>query len=291
MQHFIPNTALVCEGGGMRAVYTGGMASVMLEEGIKFPYVTGVSAGTTIAVNYVMQNIERMHDGFIDLSSDPDNVGIKPLLRGEGYFNSFSIYEEAFYEEEDMDANWRAFHDSGVEVALSAFDQDTGEIRYWHQADISSYRDLMRICRASSSLPMMMPTTYIDGVGYVDGGVRECFVIQPAIDAGIERFVILPTHKRGYRRETSTSEKLAKYFYREHRKVAEALKIRAERYNIQMELIEKMEADGRALVLYPETMPVSRTDHEREILETTWALGREQAKNHMEAWLDWMHHA
>ncbi|MEE0229937.1 MAG: patatin-like phospholipase family protein, partial [Peptococcaceae bacterium] len=161
MQHFIPNTALICEGGGMRAVYTGGMASVMLEAGIKFPYVTGVSAGTTIAVNYVMQNIERMRTGFIDLSSDPNNVGLKPLLRGEGYFNSFSIYEEAFYNEEGMEENWRIFHDSGVEIALSAFNQDTGEIRYWHQADISSYRDLMRICRASSSLPMMMPPTYI----------------------------------------------------------------------------------------------------------------------------------
>ena len=138
---------------------------------------------------------------------------------------------------------------------------------------------------------MMMPPTYIDGIGYVDGGVRECFVIQPAIDAGIERFVILPTHQRGYRRETSTSEKFAKYFYRDHPKVSEALKLRAERYNIQMALIEKMEADGRALVLYPETMPVSRTDHEREVLEKTWALGREQAKNHLEEWLDWMEHA
>ena len=190
-----------------------------------------------------------------------------------------------------MEENWRIFHDSGVEIALSAFNQDTGEIRYWHQADISSYRDLMRICRASSSLPMMMPPTYIDGIGYVDGGVRECFVIQPAIDAGIERFVILPTHQRGYRRETSTSEKIAKYFYRDHPKVSEALKLRAERYNIQMALIEKMEAEGRALVLYPETMPVSRTDHEREVLEKTWAMGREQAKNHLEEWLDWMEHA
>ena len=58
-----------------------------------------------------------------------------------------------------------------------------------------------------------------------------------------------------------------------------------------MALIEKMEAEGRALVLYPETMPVSRTDHEREVLEKTWALGREQAKNHLEEWLDWMEHA
>lgn len=291
MQHFIPNTALICEGGGMRAVYTGGMASVMLEEGIKFPYVTGVSAGTTVAVNYVMRNSTRMHDGFIDLSADPNNVGLKPFLRGEGYFNSFSIYEEAFYEEEDMDGNWRAFHESGVEVALSAFNQDSGEVNYWHQEDIHSYRDLMRICRASSSLPMMMPTTYIDGVGYVDGGVKECFVINPALDAGMNRLVILPTHMRGYRREPSKSATFAKYFYRDHPKVAEALKVRADRYNEQMALIEKMEAEGRALVLYPETMPVSRTDHDRELLEQAWEAGREQAKNHIDEWLDWMLHA
>ena len=34
MQHFIENTALICEGGGMRAAYSGGIASIFLEHDI-----------------------------------------------------------------------------------------------------------------------------------------------------------------------------------------------------------------------------------------------------------------
>lgn len=290
MHHFIPNTALICEGGGMRAIYTAGMASILLENHVKFPYITGVSAGTNIAVNYAMDNVGRLYEGFVTLTADPDFSGFKHFLRGNGFFNSFFIYEEAYFEEEGHEDNWQAFRNSGVEVAISAFNQDTGEIRYWHQADFKNYRDLMRVCRASSSLPMMMPTTYIDGVGYVDGGISEGFILQPAIDAGIERFVVLPTHTRGFRREPSKSAAVAKFFYHDHPKVAEALKVRSEKYNKQMEFLEKLEAEGRALVLYPETMPVDRTEQNHAALEKAWGLGREQSTRHLDEWLDWMEH-
>ena len=62
MQHFINNTALICEGGGMRAAVTGGMASVLIERGVVFPYITGVSAGTSIAVCYLLRNVARQSD-------------------------------------------------------------------------------------------------------------------------------------------------------------------------------------------------------------------------------------
>ena len=75
---------------------------------------------------------------------------------------------------------------SDIEIALSAFNAETGQIRYWNKADITSYGDLCRICRASSSLPVVMPSTYIDGQPYIDGGVHEGFVLEPAIAAGIK---------------------------------------------------------------------------------------------------------
>lgn len=288
MLQFVNNTALVCEGGGMRATYTAGMAEVLLEHGVKFPYVTGVSAGTTIAINYVMRNAARMYEGLVDLSANKDFAGMKHFVRGDGFFNSFYIYEEAYFDEPEHEANWQRFKSSGVEIALSAFNQDTGELRYWHMADFANYRDLQRVSRASSSLPLVMPATYIDGVGYVDGGVREGFVLQPAIDAGIERFVILPTHKRGYRREPSKSLAVAKVAYRHHPKVAEALETRAANYNAQMDFIDQLEAEGKALVLYPEEMPVERTETDHDKLAASWQLGRAQAEAQIDTWLDWM---
>ena len=288
MQHLIENTALICEGGGMRAAVTGGMASIFIEHGVRFPYITGVSAGTSIAVCYVLGNIPRLHRCFVDIADDPNFIGARHFLRGDGYFNAHYIYEESFFDADFDQHSWQAFQASDVEVALSAFNAETGQIRYWHKADLTSYGDLCRVCRASSSLPVVMPTTYIDGAPYIDGGVHEGFVLQPAIDAGIERFVILPTHVRGFRREPSKNNAVTKALYRKFPKVLEALETRAANYNRQMDLIDQLEAEGRALVLYPDEMPIERAEHDRHKLEAAWQSGRYQAEYNFERWLKWL---
>ena len=262
MQYFINNTALICEGGGMRAAVTGGMASVLIERGVVFPYITGVSAGTFIGASH--------------------------FLRGHGYFNSHYIYEESFFDDDLAQHSWQTFCDSDIEIALSAFNAETGQIRYWNKADITSYGDLCRICRASSSLPVVMPSTYIDGQPYIDGGVHEGFVLEPAIAAGIERFVILPTHVRGFRREVKKNNAATRVLYRNYPKVLAAMETRAANYNRQMDLIDELEASGRALVLYPDEMPIERTEHDKEKLEAAWQQGRAQAEQACDAWLAWM---
>lgn len=288
MQHHIPNTALICEGGGMRAAVTGGMASVLIERGITFPFITGVSAGTSIAVCYLLENVPRLHRCFVDIATDPKFLGWSHFLKGEGYFNAHYIYEEAFFDDDFHQGNWQRIQESQTEIALSAFNAETGELRYWLKEDFKNYGDICRVCRASSSLPFVMPTTYIDGAPYIDGGMREGFVLKPALDAGIERFVILPTHMRGFRREPSKSIGLSKALYRKYPKVVEAMESRAANYNRQMEFIETLEAQGRALVLYPEEMPIERTEHDPATLEAAWQLGRTQALAHFDEWLDWM---
>lgn len=288
MQHFIKNTALICEGGGMRAAYTGGMASVLIERGVYFPYITGVSAGTSIAVCYVLRNVPRLHRCFVDIADDPNFIGARHFLRGHGYFNSHYIYEETFFDDDFSQRNWQAFQESDTEVALSAFNAESGQIRYWHKADIATYGDLCRICRASSSLPVVMPSTYIDGAPYIDGGVYEGFVLEPAMNAGIERFVILPTHVRGFRREVKKNNAATRVLYRKYPKVLTALETRAINYNHQMDLIDRLEEEGRALVLYPDEMPIERTEHDRDTLESAWQDGRTQAEYNFERWLDWL---
>ena len=47
-----PQTGLVLEGGAMRGIFTAGVIDVMMENGIDFPVVTGVSAGAAFGCNY-----------------------------------------------------------------------------------------------------------------------------------------------------------------------------------------------------------------------------------------------
>ena len=62
MSQYEPNiddVALVFEGGGMRASYTAGVVTTLLERKLSFPKVYGISAGASHTVNYVSCDIER----------------------------------------------------------------------------------------------------------------------------------------------------------------------------------------------------------------------------------------
>ena len=45
-------TGLVLEGGGLRALFTAGVIDVMMENGITFDAMVGVSAGATFGCNF-----------------------------------------------------------------------------------------------------------------------------------------------------------------------------------------------------------------------------------------------
>ena len=63
----ITDVALIFEGGGMRAAYTAAVVTRLLEEGINFGAVYGISAGSSHTVNYVSRDSERARASFTDL--------------------------------------------------------------------------------------------------------------------------------------------------------------------------------------------------------------------------------
>lgn len=84
----IVDTALVFEGGGMRASYTSGALTVLLDEGIYFDWVGGISAGSSNTCNYVSRDSERARRSFVDFAADPDFGDLRTLARGQGVFNA-----------------------------------------------------------------------------------------------------------------------------------------------------------------------------------------------------------
>lgn len=283
-EHRMEKTALILEGGGMRATYSAGMLAVLIEKGVWFPYITGISAGTTLLVNYVLRDVARLRASFIDAARDPNFAGVKHFIKGKGFFNAQYMYEEMIYPGELLAVDWQTWEASDVEFCIGAFNQDTGEMKYWHRQDVTNLRDLGRVCRASSSLPILMPPTYIDGKGYVDGGVVDSFGIEQAKRNGYEKFVVVPTHVRGYRREPAKENLLYKKILRHHPKVYEAMMTRSLHYNAAMDEIDRLEAAGQALVLYPEEMPLTRTEMHEEVLIAAYDAGRVQAQKSFAAW-------
>ncbi|HCX03129.1 MAG TPA: patatin family protein, partial [Clostridiales bacterium] len=73
----IKDTALIFEGGGMRASYTAGILNNLLENKLYFNYIAGISAGSSHTVNYVSRDKERAKKSFVDFVKDPNFGGWK----------------------------------------------------------------------------------------------------------------------------------------------------------------------------------------------------------------------
>jgi predicted patatin/cPLA2 family phospholipase len=119
---------------------------------------------------------------------------------------------------------------------------------------------VIEIVKASSSLPFAAPMVTIDDIPMLDGGIADSIPVQYAMNQGFKKFVIVLTRNKGYRKEEKNNP-FVKLFYKKYPKLQEAINQRAANYNKTLDLIEKLEAEGKALVIRPEKpLQVSRIE-------------------------------
>ena len=200
-----PDVALIFEGGGMRNSYTAPMVVELLARNLNFGGVYGISAGSSHTVNYLVRDATRARASFVELVKYPRFGGWGSFLRGTGYFNSPYLYEELIENApagDPMAFDWDTFATNPAEMHIEAMDWDTGETVAWTRADVKDAHDLGLKVRASSTMPLFMPPTTIDGRTYMDGGMGDSWgiLLNAARADGYERFCIIRTQPRGYRK-------------------------------------------------------------------------------------------
>ena len=271
------DTALIFEGGGMRACYTAGFVSMLLEHGIYFNYIAGVSAGASHAVNYLSRDYVRARRSFTDIVQDPSFGDLSSWIKGDGFFNADYIYSKSPREDGTLPFDFDAFSKNEAECVVGAFLRYEGDMVYWHKNDMSTMEDLSIRVRASSSVPYLMPETEIDGKIYVDGGLGVGIPLGIAMEDGYDRFVIVLTRERGFRLDPIPQIRLMNRVLDRHPAEREALMTRHLRYNQLLDTVEQLEGEGRAYVFYPQHIDLSMIDRDREKLLSQYLAGHEQA--------------
>ena len=152
LENNVHNCALVIEGGAMRASYVSGLVNVLLEQGIYFDYVCGISAGSTVATNYVSRDMVRTKRSFVDFAANPQMGGLKSFLNRRGFFNADYDYLGCI-EDGSMPFDWQTFQANPARVRIQAFQRDTGRTVVWGRDHMQTLEDLMACVRASSSPP------------------------------------------------------------------------------------------------------------------------------------------
>lgn len=290
-----PDVALIFEGGGMRNSYTAGMVQVLLTRNLNFGRVYGISAGSSHTVNYLSRDIRRARASFTDLVTYPHFGGWGSFLSGSGYFNGPYLYEgliESAPAGDPMAFDWDTFAANPADFHIEAMDWDTGETVAWTRADVSCARDLGLRVRASSTMPLFMPPTVIDGRTYMDGGMGDSWgiLLAAARADGFTRFCIVRTQPRGYRKRPMgrAARALFRAAFRAHPMVAERTIARWQPYNELCDEIERLEETGAAWVFYPEKMEVTNKTTDHAALVRSFDDGLAQARRDIESLEKWL---
>ena len=241
------NTGLVLEGGGMRGVFTCGVLDYLMDHKISFPYTVGVSAGACNGLSYMSHQRGRGKYSNIDLLAKYKYIGIRPLLKKRGLIDQQLLFHR--FPDRILPYNYKAYAENPNRFEMVTTDCLTGCACYWEEK--YDEKRIIDIVTASSSLPYACPVIYVDGRPMLDGGIVDSIPLLRAYEQGYDKCVVVLTRNRGYRK----SEKKAfvpNFIYKQYPRLRVALRNRNKLYNAQLELVERLESEGKIVVIRPE---------------------------------------
>lgn len=266
---YIEDTALVLEGGGLRGVFTCGVLDCFMERGIRFPFAVGVSAGACNGLSYMSGQKGRAKASNIDLMDKHHYVGFRYLLT-QGCIMDFKLLFEDF-PQRIIPYDYDAYFSNPDRFVMVTTNCLTGQAEYFEEK--SSPDRVMDIVRASSSLPFVTRISYVDGVPMLDGGIADSIPVEYARSQGYERQVVVLTRNRGYRKSESPNP-LINLFYRRYPLLRAAISQRNRVYNRTMDLIERLEDEGRITVIRPlKPVNVGRMEKDTDKLRALYNEG------------------
>jgi NTE family protein len=218
-------TVLALQGGGAHGAFTWGALDRLLEDGLVFSAITGVSSGAMIAAMAVQGYVHNGNKGAreavsklwsrvadahifgpvnsaldwmwgwdkgLELGNEMAWAGITNALRmfSPGQLNPFgqNPLEPLLYDLLDMDA----IRDSSApRLYVAATDVESGRAEIFENRQIS-----VDVLLASACIPMMFPAVRIGAHSYWDGGYSCNPALAPVLSPRPERLVLIRAQPR-----------------------------------------------------------------------------------------------
>ncbi len=268
-------TALIMEGGAMRGMFTCGVIDVLMREGISFDGAAGISAGAVFGCNFKSRQIGRPIRYNKTYCRDPRYCSLRSLLRTGDLYGADFCYRELPDELDVFDRE--AFRANPLAFYVGATDVRTGKCVYHLCADGGAL-DMLWM-RASASMPIVSRPVSAEGRLLLDGDISDAVPYAWMEGLGYDRNVLVLTQPRGYRKAKQGGFSL---LLRRYPKIAEAMRVRHEMYNRQMEEIDRREASGEALVIRPpEALRIGHREKNPDELERVYRIGVREAEGRL----------
>lgn len=278
-------TGLILEGGAVRGIFTAGVLDRLLEEEVRFPYVIGVSAGGGNAMSFVSRQKGRTCR-MINVPRNQSYYGIRQLVSHGKLINLDKMAFEYPYKQFPFDFD--TYFNGDVETEYVCSCMETGKAEYLSETE--NCERLLTITKATCSLPMLCSPVLLDGKHYLDGSIADSIPIEHALEKGCDRLVIILT-KPGKAVPPTDYKKFRMFIHRMYKQFPafeEACMTRVERYEKTIELMERLEREGRIMTFRPTLPPISKFEKDSEKIMASYEDGRALAEARLEELLEFM---
>ena len=268
----IKKATLVLEGGATRGIFTSGALDYLMERDLYFSDVIGVSAGSCNAVDYVSRQPGSPRDCMIPTDKEGKYYyGIRDFVKEKSLMNMDLIFDK--YPKELLPFDFETYFNSEINCQIVTTNCLTGKAEY--MTEDSDNDRLMKLCRASSSMPLLTPIVNIDNVPYLDGGLADSVPIRRAQQMENEKIVVILTKNQGYRKSvlSPTMQRVYKRAYKSYPNLIRTIFRRSFEYNKTMNYLDQLEKRGEIFILRPQVKPVSRLERNKETLHAFYEHG------------------
>ena len=265
----ITKTALVLQGGGTRAAFTAGVVDVILENNIVFPYLSGVSAGGLMGVNYLSRQAGRSKYIVTKLMRDKKFVSLNNFLFKKSAFDFHYLLEEV---PKFLKFDRETYDNSKTELVVTATSMEDGKAHAFKKSQCANFNAALA---ASASLPLLSQPVEVDGHLYLDGGPSCSIGFRSPLEDGFEKIVVVCTRHKGYRKTGEVSHMgLAKRFYGNYPAFMDTFAHSKMIYNADMQELERLAEEGKAFIIYPEEpIEIGRTETKYKVLAALYDKG------------------
>lgn len=264
----------------MRGLFTVGVIDVLMENGIEFDGMIGVSAGAAFGCNFKSRQIGRALRYNINYCKDKRYCSLYSLITTGNLYGAEFCYHEL---PDSLDLfDYETFNDNPMESYVVCTDVDTGKPVY-KKCEKADYNYLEWL-RASASMPIASKVVEVDGYRLLDGGLSDSVPIQYFESIGYDKNVVVLTQPEGYVKKKASLGFLMKLLLRKTPKVWEILKDRHTVYNETSDYIKQKEKAGEVIVIRPKApLRAGKIEHNPDILREAYEEGREAALKKLDA--------
>ena len=270
---------LVLEGGGMRSLFSEGVIDAMMESGVRFDGIIGVSAGALFGCNMKSHQPQRALRYNIRFMSDPRYMGFRSFITTGNFVNAQFAYHTVPLELDVFDNP--TFKSDSARFHLVCTDIDSGETIV---KEIQSVDDeTLEWFRATGSMPIVSTPVCLEGRRLLDGGMTDCIPLRRFQQMGYGRNVVVLTQPREYVKRPTRLTPLFRLLYPRQPQIARCMASRHEMYNSERRYAEQQATLGTTLLIYPDApLSIGRTEQDEHKMRSVYQQGYDKAMQMMD---------